>query len=170
MRRPRVDLRLATNDSAGWRPRRLVYTFFALASLLLVPWVGLLSAELPSRHESAHWDIAWVGFDIVLALVLLAVAITSWLRSRWLEGSATAAATLLFTDAWFDVLTSSTRAELIVALLEAVCVELPLAVICLLLARSAEHHLQPLQPSYVSSPSGSASRSRISSRSPSSSP
>jgi hypothetical protein len=142
MRRPRVDLRLATNDSAGWRPRRLVYTFFALASLLLVPWVGLLSAELPSKHQSAHWDIAWVGFDIVLALVLLAVAITSWLRSRWLEGSATAAATLLFTDAWFDVLTSNPGDDFTFAAAEAAFAEVPLALLCFWIGVRTERFLR----------------------------
>jgi hypothetical protein len=44
-------------------------------------------------------------------------------------------------DAWFDVLTSSTRAELAVSIAEAVLVELPLAVLCLLLARNAERRL-----------------------------
>lgn len=114
---------------------------FALAAVVLVPTVVLLLVVLPSTHRSEHWDIAWGGFDIVLALLLLAVAVTAWRRSPWLEGAATAAATLLFVDAWFDVLTSSTRGELVLALVEAVFVELPLALLCLLLARSAEHHL-----------------------------
>lgn len=114
---------------------------FALAAVVLVPTVVLLLVVLPSTHRSEHWDIAWGGFDVVLALLLLAVAATAWRRSPWLEGAATAAATLLFVDAWFDVLTSSTRGELVLALVEAVFVELPLALLCLLLARSAEHHL-----------------------------
>jgi hypothetical protein len=46
--------------------------------------------------------------------------------------------TLLFFDAWFDVLTASSRSELVIAIVEAVVVELPIAVICLLLARSVE--------------------------------
>ena len=77
----------------------------------------------------------------LLALVLLAVAISAWRRSPWLEGAATAATTLLFVDAWFDVLTSSTRAEFAIAITEALVVELPLAFLCLLLARDAERLL-----------------------------
>jgi hypothetical protein len=141
-----VPAAATVSPAAGWRPPDWVVPLFALAAVVLVPAVVLLVVFLPSTHRSAHWDIAWSGFDVVLALLLLAVAITAWRRSPWLEGAATAAATLLFVDAWFDVLTSSTRAELIVALIEAVFVELPLALLCLLLARDAQRHLPALLP------------------------
>lgn len=118
---------------------------FALAAVVLLPWIVLLAVTLPSTHRTDHWDVAWAGFDVMLAGLLLAVAITAWRRSTWLEGAASAAATLLFVDAWFDVLTSSTRAELVLALVEAVVVELPLAIVCLLVARSAKRRLR-LQP------------------------
>jgi hypothetical protein len=115
----------------------------AVAALVLVPWVVLLTIALPSTHQSAHWDIAWGGLDVMLAVVLLAVAFTAWRRSPWLEGAATAATTLLFVDAWFDVLTASTRTEFAIAIVEALVVELPLAFLCLLLAHDAERHLAP---------------------------
>jgi hypothetical protein len=127
------------------RALRWVAPIFGLAAVLLLPWIVLLAVALPSSHEAAHWDVAWAGFDVMLALLLLTVAITAWRRSPWLEGAATAAATLLFVDAWFDVLTSSTQTELVIALGEAVVVELPLAVICLLIARAADHRLRPPQ-------------------------
>jgi hypothetical protein len=114
---------------------------FAAAALVLVPWVVFLVRALPSHHRSAHWDVAWGGFDIALALLLVGVAVAAWRRSPWLEGAATAAATLLFVDAWFDVLTASNRSELVIAIVEAAVVELPIAVLCLLLARSVERRL-----------------------------
>jgi hypothetical protein len=114
---------------------------FAAAALVLVPWVVFLARDLPSDHRSAHWDVAWAGFDVALALLLVGVATAAWRRSPWLEGAATAAATLLFVDAWFDILTASTRSEVIMAVLEAALVELPIAVFCLLLARSVERRL-----------------------------
>ena len=120
---------------------RWVVPLFGLAAVVLVPWIVLLVYLLPSAQQASHWDIAWAGFDVGLALVLSGVALAAWRRSPWLEGAATAAATLLFVDAWFDVLTSSTRLDLIVAVVEAVFVELPLAVLCLLLARDAERRL-----------------------------
>ena len=69
------------------------------------------------------------------------IAVAAWRRSPWLEGAATAAATPLFVDAWFDVLTASSRSELVIAIVEAAVVELPIAVFCLLLARSVERRL-----------------------------
>jgi hypothetical protein len=129
----------AANDS------RWIAALFAAAAVVLVPWVALLVKALPSTHTAPHWDIAWGGFDTLLALLLLAVAISSWRRSAWLEGTAAAAATLLVADAWFDILTASTGTERAVALVEAIGVELPLAAFCLLIARRAERQLtQPV--------------------------
>ncbi|MDX6410598.1 MAG: hypothetical protein QOE91_114 [Gaiellaceae bacterium] len=119
-----------------------VVPLFGLAALALVPWVVVLALVLPSAHNSEHWDIAWAGFDVALAVLLLTVAVATWRRSPWLEGAGAAAATLLFVDAWFDVLTSSTQTEVFVSIGEAVFVELPLAVLCLLLVRDAERRLQ----------------------------
>jgi hypothetical protein len=118
-----------------------VGALFAAAALVLVPWVVFLVRALPSDHRSAHWDVAWGGFDIALALLLVGVAVAAWRRSPWLEGAATAAATLLFVDAWFDILTASSRSELVTATVEAAVVELPIAVFCLFLARSVERRL-----------------------------
>jgi hypothetical protein len=118
--------------------RPSVVLLFGLAALVLVPWTALLVSRLPSAHRATHWNIAWGGFDAALALVLLAVAATAWRHSPWLEGAATAAATLLFVDAWFDMLTASTRTDLVIAIAEAAFVEVPLAVFSLLLARRAK--------------------------------
>jgi hypothetical protein len=51
-------------------------------------------------------------------------------------------ATLPWFDAWFDVLTSSTRTEFGLAITEAALVELPLTVLCLLLARKGARRLR----------------------------
>ena len=115
-----------------------IIPLFAVGAVVLVPTIVLLAVVLPSTHQSEHWDVAWSGFDVMLALMLLAVAVTAWRGSAWLEAAAAGAATLLFVDAWFDVLTASSRSELIVALVEAVFVELPLALLCLWLTRGAE--------------------------------
>ncbi len=145
--------RESATEPRQWRPARWVVPLFGLGAVALVPWVALLVVVLPSDHRAAHWDVAWAGFDIALALLLLTVALAAWRQSPWLEGAATAAATLLFADAWFDVLTSSSQAELVVSLVEAVFLELPLAVLCLLLARDAERFLRPrLAPAESAAP------------------
>ena len=135
---------MATLDldrQTGWWPTRWVVLLFALAAIVLLPWTIFVVRSLPSTHPAAHWDIAWAGFDVALAFLLLGVALSAWRRSPWLEGAATAAATLLVVDAWFDILTSSTHLELAIASGEAVLIELPLAGLCLLLARNAERVL-----------------------------
>jgi hypothetical protein len=144
-----LEAAAVVTEPARWRAPGWVAPLFGLAALSLVPWVAVLVVSLPSAHRAAHWDVAWAGFDVTLALLLLTVAVAAWRRSPWLEGAATATATLLFVDAWFDMLTSSSRAEFLVALGEAAFVELPLAVVCLLLARAAERdlHARPLDSS-----------------------
>jgi hypothetical protein len=137
----------ARSETAGWRPARWVIPLFGLAGIVLVPWVLFLIRSLPSTHAAAHWDIAWAGFDVALAFLLLGVAVAAWRRSPWLEGAATAAAALLAVDAWFDILTSSTNVERLTAIGEAAFAELPLAVLCLLLARDAERVLSRLSRS-----------------------
>jgi hypothetical protein len=131
-----------TTRTGGWRPARWVVPLFALSGIVLVPWIVFLVRSLPSTHAAAHWDIAWGGFDVGLALLLLGVAVAAWRRSPWLEGAATAGAALLFVDAWFDILTSSTHVELGIAIAEAALLELPLAALCLVIARDAERVLR----------------------------
>lgn len=114
---------------------------FGSAAVVLLPWILLRIRALPPEHRATHWNVAWTGLDIALAALLLAVAVAALRRSLWLEGAATAAATLLLTDAWFDILTTSSRGELLEAIVEAALVEVPLAVVCLLLARKEKRGL-----------------------------
>lgn len=129
------------SDFTGWRTARWVVPFFAAAALVLVPWIIVLATRLPATHAAPHWNLTWAGFDVALTLLLIAVAAAAWQRSPWLEGAATGAAALLLADAWFDVTTSSPGIELGVSLAEALLAELPIAILCLLLARDAERVL-----------------------------
>ena len=84
------------------------------------------------------YDLAWVGFDIVLAG---AFAMTAWatLRySHWLVPLAAVTGTMLVCDAWFDIVTSSGSNERLTAILEAVFAELPLAALCAYIVYDAE--------------------------------
>lgn len=131
---------------AGARPARAwVPVLFGLLALGLLPWALWLTQTLPSRHLSHHWNLAWGGFDLALALAQLATATAALRRSAWLEGAATATGTLLLVDAWFDVLTSGTGAELALALGAALLVEIPLALLSFWIARDSERFLARLQ-------------------------
>ena len=105
-----------------------------LAAVVLIPWAIALGQMLPSRHVARHWDAAWTGFDVVLACSLLATAYASVRRRDLLRGLAAVSGTLLLCDAWFDILTASSGSDLEVAILLAAFGELPLALVCFLLA------------------------------------
>jgi hypothetical protein len=106
----------------------------ALAAVVLIPWAIALGQMLPSRHVADHWDAAWTGFDVILAASLLTTAYAALRRRDLVRGLAAVSGTLLLCDAWFDLLTSSTGTDLEIAILLAVLGELPLALVCFLLA------------------------------------
>lgn len=120
-----------------FEPRRWVPPLLALGAILLVPWTLVLAYRLPERHTSQHWDVAWVGLDAAIAVSLAATAWAIARRSTWASSAAAVAATLLFCDAWFDIVLASGSGEMVEAVLEAVFVEIPLAIFLVLLAR---HH------------------------------
>jgi hypothetical protein len=122
--------------------RRLIAPFFALAGLVLIPWTVWLTFSLPAHHESDNWQTVWAGFDIALAVALLATAISALRRSPWLPVAAAIAGTLLCVDAWFDITLEAGGPHLLAAVVEAALVELPLAGICFWVARDAEHAVE----------------------------
>jgi predicted branched-subunit amino acid permease len=114
-----------------------VAPLLAFAAVALVPWVlGPVSA-LPAAHRVTHWAAAWVGLDVALVAMLVTLAGCVWRRSAWVEPVATAAATLLFVDAWFDLTTASAAGGPARPLGSAVLVEVPLGLACLALSRRA---------------------------------
>ena len=110
---------------------------FILFSLILLPWTIYLGYTLPSHQVSADYDIAWVGFDVMLMLVLASTGIFALRRSRYLAPAAAAMAALLVVDAWFDVVTSP-AGERMLSIALAVLIELPLAALCVWLSYHSE--------------------------------
>ena len=102
----------------------------------LLPWTAYLSATLPSKHLTEHWDVAWAGLDLFEALALVALFVAVVRRSRFVPMIAAVAGTALVCDAWFDVTTASGR-DFHWALVEAIVAEAPLAVLCFWLAFEA---------------------------------
>ena len=112
---------------------------FTLFSLILLPWIVYLAYSLPPRQVSPNYDVGWAGFDVILLMALAGTGYFALRRSRYLAMAATATATLLIVDAWFDVMTSPPGQRLEAIALAAV-VELPLAAVCAWLS----HHTQQL--------------------------
>jgi hypothetical protein len=116
---------------------RWVGPVFALFSVVMVPWIVYIAVSLPSRQLSPNYDLAWAGFDVLLAAGLAGSAYFTLRRSRYLSAAAAATAAMLVVDAWFDCMTTpgSDRWQSI-----AFCflVELPLAAVCLWLSYHTE--------------------------------
>jgi len=124
--------------SGSDRLRALIAPLLLLAGIGLVPWTIYLALELPRRHvQPRFYDLAWGGFDAALAVLLIATGIGVARRRLWVQGTATAAATMLVCDAWFDILSARDGDERMVAIAFAVGAELPAAALCLLVARDA---------------------------------
>jgi hypothetical protein len=104
----------------------------------LVPWTVMLALTLPSLHGNHHYAVAWTGFDVALAVALAATGIGAFRRAAWLQSAAAVAATLVISDAWFDMLSSTSPREVLTSVGLALFVELPVALACVFVARYAE--------------------------------
>jgi hypothetical protein len=116
----------ARRGSVGPREVQIVVT--VVSAVILVPWIVYLAVALPRVYVTHNWDEAWVGFDILLLLLLVATAIFGYLRRQMVMLTAFAAGVLLICDAWFDWMTSN-RSDVGWATVTALFVELPLAVL-----------------------------------------
>lgn len=119
-------------------PPRWVEPVFLVLGVGLLPWTVLLALTLPSRHGTHFYNVAWTGFDVALAGMLIATAVGAARRALWLQGVAAAAATMLVCDAWFDVLSSTSTDELLLSLALALFVEIPVAAACIAVSWYAE--------------------------------
>lgn len=104
----------------------------------IIPWIVFLALTLPGHQPTDDYDIAWVGFDCAMAIVLASLAYCAIRRRPATGPIAAVAATMLVVDAWFDVVTSDGGAHLLLAVLSAAFGELPLAIICGWVAVNAE--------------------------------
>jgi len=123
---------VAENDSPAPRksvgPREVQILVTVISAVVLIPWTGYLAVALPHVYVTHNWDQAWVGFDILLLLLIVATAVLGYLRRQMVMLTAFATGVLLICDAWFDWMTSD-RADVGWATLSAVFFELPLAVV-----------------------------------------
>jgi len=121
---------------------------FLLSALFVTLWIIYLSLNIPANYKTKNWDVAWVGFDLLMLGNLLMAAYSLWKRKA---SSAIYLAILggaLIIDMWFDITTSS-GGDLVEAILLGVLLELPLAVFLIRLAHKIL--LQALKGSELSS-------------------
>ena len=116
------------------RARRLAW-LYAGAAVILLPWIGFLAVTLPRRQFDLHYRAAWVGFDVLLVFAISRTAYMAFRQDQRVQFPATATATLLIVDAWFDVTTSGGRGQFFEALLLAVFIEIPAAAFSIYVAQ-----------------------------------
>ena len=127
-------------------PRWVALLLTAIAAGLVV-WTLYLTYVLPARHVTDHWRIAWAGFDIGLAVALAITAVGVQREAQWVDATAAVAATLLVTDAWFDIVLSDAGGERAEAIVLAVIGEIPLALFCGWIVVNAERAIASLKDS-----------------------
>jgi hypothetical protein len=105
----------------------------------------VLGATLPASTVVPNWSLAWVGLDLAEAVAALLTALLLTRGSPRAGLPATAGAALLLADAWFDVCTSRPGLDRLLAVGEAVLVELPLAAAAIWLAVALTRGYRPRQ-------------------------
>ncbi|QWZ07275.1 hypothetical protein KRR39_17655 [Nocardioides panacis] len=110
------------------RTRELRILLLVVSAAALVPWIVYLAVSLPPRYVAHNWDVTWVGFDVLLLVLMVATAVLGYLRRQMLVLTAFATGVLLVCDAWFDVLTAHGDDQ-VWSLATALLVELPLAAV-----------------------------------------
>lgn len=104
----------------------------AIGSIVgFLPWIVYLGFTLPAKVHAQHYDIAWLGFDCAMWTMLAALAYCAIRRHAATGAVAAMASLMLIIDAWFDVFTGSAKhGEMALAIVLALCGELPLAILC----------------------------------------
>jgi hypothetical protein len=114
---------------------------YTAAGIILLPWIVYLAETLPKRQFDRHYRAAWVGFDVLLVIVIIRTAYMAFRVDPRVQLAATATATLLIVDAWFDVTTASSRPAFWEAVALALLVEIPAAVFSIYLAHSVSRRV-----------------------------
>ncbi|PWU60107.1 hypothetical protein DLE60_12870, partial [Micromonospora globispora] len=121
---------------------RWVAPTFAVLALLTLPWIGYLAVTLPRHALSVHYRAAWVGFDLGLVAMLALTAVQAYRGHRQVGLAASATATMLVVDAWFDVTTTPGGPDLLLSIVLAALVEVPLAAVCVWIARHGDRMVE----------------------------
>lgn len=112
----------------GVEINRLFAVVIAIGVVALMCWTAYLALSLPARYDTRNWNAAWVGFDVILCVVLAYAAWAAWFRREIMVVTAIMLGTLLMCDAWFDVVTSFGSKGGWFPLLTAIVFEIPLSI------------------------------------------
>lgn len=114
---------------------RRVTVFLVFVVVVLAGWIIYLSADLPVDYRTQGWVVAWVGYDIAMMVALMVCAWSIHARRQLAIPASLISATLLLTDAWFDMATARSGRDFVTAIVMAILAEIPLATLLILLSR-----------------------------------
>jgi hypothetical protein len=64
--------------------RRIREWLALCAAIALIPWTISLAFTLPESYTAEHWQAAWVGFDVLLLVFIIATAVLGFAHHHWL--------------------------------------------------------------------------------------
>lgn len=111
------------------RQRHVMLAITIVGALVLVPWIAYLSVTLPEHHRTGMWDVAWVGFDVILLVMVAASAWSMWRRRMVTIAFLAASAITLMLDAWFDIVLSWGSKEARSSVITGLFIEVPVALL-----------------------------------------
>jgi hypothetical protein len=115
--------------------RKLFLAGVIVCCVVLAAWIGVLIVTLPRYYRAGDWRGAWVGWDVAELITFIVTAWAAWKGRQLLIVCLLVLATLLLADAWFDVTLDVRTRGFQLSLLEALIVEIPLAVLAIMGAR-----------------------------------
>lgn len=128
-------LLLFKNKQLGSNLIRLISILSLLVMIGMIPWTIYLAITLPGHFHAHNWRLAWVGFDIVLIIMLGFTAWAAWRGRQVLILASIVMSTLLLCDAWFDISTSFNTSSQGLAIFTALIGNFPASIFFGFLAR-----------------------------------
>jgi hypothetical protein len=131
----RIELPHPSLEPKQVRRRRLGLIVMVAICVILAIWIAVLALTLREHFRVRYWPAVWVGLDIAELAGFVATAWAAWKQRQVLIVFLIATATLLLSDAWFDLALDYGSRGFVVSVLEAIFVEIPLALIMFAAAR-----------------------------------
>lgn len=125
----RIELPHPRHDPRNVRRRRYGLIVMTIICLILAAWIAILALTLHKHFIVRHWPAVWVGLDLAELAAFAATAWAAWKQRQIVIVFMIITGTLLLADAWFDLALDYGSRGFVVSVLEAVFVEIPLAVI-----------------------------------------
>lgn len=129
-----IERENAPDPASSWRWDAALVVIVGCCVVLTV-WIAVLAVTLPHFYRTGSWRGAWVGFDLALLAAFVVTGWAAWRRRQILVISLIVLSTLLFCDAWFDVVLDTRTSDFWTSLASALLIELPLAVLAAVMAR-----------------------------------